>query len=873
MSITKWTNCIYINRNPAYNLVANLGIGILDELKESNDARYIVKIGSSKCLPARYHSYKTYTPIQTELVRYYYLENYDCYELDADLKKHLNRHRVHSSGGIEFYYCEILDVLEQYMLDKNIVFARYDTINDFPSWNPATMYKSLADEEIARYQVSQIYIPKSLPTGLETSPSPELELSSHQNGIKQLALEHFKKHDRGILNLFCRYGKTRLSAAFNLAARYARVLILVPSLYLIEQTRKTWCQAFPTNCIITISSDASDISPTEISYITQRIEELSPHAIVICTYHSSNKLADLYFDLCIYDEAHRTTGDKSTFNALVSSSNICKKLFLTATMKFYDYLDGEDGTLVINSMDNPDIYGDVIASVSAKEALQLGRICPYSVMTIKLQEIPENPQLQHLEALTLSDNFLDISSNSSNDSTAVDEFIRANVKRYIRIALGLLEVIKKYRMRHIITFHRFKKCARLFQYILEYISKNIINLPHSPINSDKSKSARKHKIVKKSKLEMCLEVEFISGESIKSIRDKIIEDFNTEIMLENQHKVLCNAKVLQEGVDIPRCDAVCFVDLKTSAVDTIQSLARCMTHMPEKHAYILIPFDQNDLVPDTTDPGSLDIKYCNYAQQLRLLLRNLVEIDDNIKEYFRKCSTQININPGSYPLADVGDINSISPLLCLIDESIIAKMCEIAFEPFTIAKDKIKGQYMTPEEYRAKILADYKGDIPLEPDVVYRGWGWRGWNDYLGIDPYMRPSAVRKLMHAVNQQRLESGVPLIDTAASYREYAKANNLMVELQPPHSNWCWLLLPDYDSLVASYYQTKEEIQAAIMKLEIKSITDYEARCMLDSRLAPYRHLAAGFYNERIPSLGKHVSNFITELYTNDNSDCFF
>lgn len=76
---SKWTNCIYINTS--YNL-AELNI---------SDGEYIVKIGSSKCLPARYHSYKTYSPIAMRILHYYYIQDYDCYQLDDDIKFDLDK--------------------------------------------------------------------------------------------------------------------------------------------------------------------------------------------------------------------------------------------------------------------------------------------------------------------------------------------------------------------------------------------------------------------------------------------------------------------------------------------------------------------------------------------------------------------------------------------------------------------------------------------------------------------------------------------------------------------------------------------------------------------------------------------------------------
>ena len=79
--LPKWSNTIYINQNNCYNL---------PELCSSPDI-YIVKIGSSKYLPARYYNYTTYTPKKTNILRFYHLHNYDCYQLDNDLKYVFNK--------------------------------------------------------------------------------------------------------------------------------------------------------------------------------------------------------------------------------------------------------------------------------------------------------------------------------------------------------------------------------------------------------------------------------------------------------------------------------------------------------------------------------------------------------------------------------------------------------------------------------------------------------------------------------------------------------------------------------------------------------------------------------------------------------------
>jgi len=564
-------------------------------------------------------------------------------------------------------------------------------------------------------------------------------------------------------------------------------------------------------------------------------------------------LEELEFNLGIYDEAHRTTGELSGFNKLVSSSKIAKKLFLTATLKYYDYLDTELETLKVNSMDNQNIYGRVIASVSAKEALKLKRICPYSIMTIKLQDILEcGSSKQRNKIENIIDKYIESNleeDNVDNISDGVKTFISDNKKRYIRIAYGLIKVIQSTGIKHLITFHRYIACARLFSYILEEFF-------------DKEENFK---------------VSVITGSDDKETRDNILTDFQTLEPDSIKCKILCNARVLQEGVDVPSCDAVAFVDLKSSAVDTIQALARCLTFQPNKEAYILIPFDENDFNPISSNKSGqektngndmLDIKLSNYALNLRLILRNLVEIDDNIKEYFRNYILKLMNRPSGGSGQIEPDKGMLELIKCLVDETVIREMSEIVFDVFHIAKDKINKKYSTPEEYASKVYLDFGNDLPVNPDVVYKKWGWRGWNDYLGIDPYMTLSQVRKHMHQVNLERHTRCEAMITSQSEYQAYAKDNNLMVYVKPLYGNWCWLLLPDYDDLVAKYYKKKEEIQDAIHRLCIKSITDYELRYSSDARLPHYHLLQNGFYNENIPALGKNISTFISNCNTDDD-----
>jgi hypothetical protein len=264
-----------------------------------------------------------------------------------------------------------------------------------------------------------------------------------------------------------------------------------------------------------------------------------------------------------------------------------------------------------------------------------------------------------------------------------------------------------------------------------------------------------------------------------------------------------------------------------------------------------------------------EMKVSSYAMNLRLILRNLIEIDDNVKEFFRKLilNKQNGISNSDVTQDQLLDNELVK---CLIDDHVIEEMSEIIFDVFSVAKAKLANmgdkKYNTPEEYAKSVVKDFNNELPLEPDKVYRKWGWHGWNDYLGIDPYMTVAQVKKHMYSVNLARQDKKLPIIETETQYKEYARDNNLMVQVKPKNGNWCWLLLPNYDSLVKQYYTPKEDIIKAIQKLGIKSISDYEKKSMLDKSLVPYKYLRNGFYNDNIPNIQQNFILFLASIYKN-------
>ena len=164
----------------------------------------------------------------------------------------------------------------------------------------------------------------------------------------------------------------------------------MPSLALVRQTLRSWFHqalgdGLNVECLAVCSDQ--DVSQTDdplmdahdvgIS-VTTDSKSVSDFLgcnnkkikVVITTYQSGKVIIDgvtrasFCFDLGIFDEAHKTTGDKSKEFALLlvdSRINIKRKIFMTATERQF-----VGDTTNILSMDDQDTYGKIIDQLSYK---------------------------------------------------------------------------------------------------------------------------------------------------------------------------------------------------------------------------------------------------------------------------------------------------------------------------------------------------------------------------------------------------------------------------------------------------------------------------------------------------------------------------
>ena len=269
-------------------------------------------------------------------------------------------------------------------------------------------------------------------------------LRPHQRTAFDDVTNGFAGHDRGKLIMACGTGKTftALRIAEAVAGIGGRVLYLVPSISLFQQSMREWAeqQAVPHR-YVGICSDTragrndEDASLQELEIpvttdpaaITRALRDAPPDAMtaVFCTYHSLGLVERAQddgappFDIVLCDEAHRTTGierpgDKTSPFVLVHDAQrvrAARRLYMTATPRLYTEgakSKAASHDVEVFSMDDPATYGPEFHRLPFSRSVEQDLLSDYKVVVLAMSESHVDAALQgHLAAgggeITLTD--------------------------------------------------------------------------------------------------------------------------------------------------------------------------------------------------------------------------------------------------------------------------------------------------------------------------------------------------------------------------------------------------------------------------------------------------------------------------------------
>ena len=433
-------------------------------------------------------------------------------------------------------------------------------------------------------------------------------LRPHQLIAFEDVTQGFAEHDRGKLIMACGSGKTftALRIAESVAGVGKRVLYLVPSISLFQQSMREWAtQRKIPHSYVGICSDTragrndEDASlqeleipvTTDTKKISERLQSTSPDAmtVVFSTYHSVGLVERAQdagappFDLVLCDEAHRTTGierpdDQTSPFVLVHDAKkirSAKRLYMTATPRLYT--EGAKSKAArhnvdVFSMDDPQTYGPEFHRLPFSRAVEQDLLSDYKVVVLAVSEEHVNRALQsHLASASGLIN-LDDAAKIVGCWQALQDPENKRSKG------GPARPLKR-----AIAFTNTIKSSQLLEKHWDGIVERAIALLPEEERAGAFGCETRHVDGQHHALERKSRIEWLKGES------------------EGGCRILSNARCLSEGIDVPALDAVLFMSPRNSQVDIVQAVGRAMRKAEGKgYGYIVLPV----AVPAGVDPSA-----------------------------------------------------------------------------------------------------------------------------------------------------------------------------------------------------------------------------------------------------------------------------
>ena len=420
---------------------------------------------------------------------------------------------------------------------------------------PVTVFK------LNDFRNSNLEYPSSFSDIHTAKPKAKPKPDAHQDEAIKAVVDGLKKSDRGQMIMACGTGKTFTTLWIKEAMDAQTTLVLLPSLNLLSQTMHEWSWGSNSDFdILNVCSDKSvgktseDMTAAEAPFpVTSEPEEIAAflkkpsRKVLFCTYQSSPLIAEVQqdkslptFDLAIADEAHRCAGKAdASFSTILDASKIRsnKRLFTTATPRYFgknvrDAAKLRDQEIV--GMDDEDVFGPVIHTLTFGEAIQRELLNDYQVVVVGVDEPRVKALIENKEI---------ISTDPEKNTDA----------RTLAAKIGLIKAIKDYDLKRVISFHSRVKGAREFSEEFE----DVVGL----IKSDERPQG-------------VFLSDFVSGEMKTGDRlDKIQQLKSLDAY---DRGVICNARCLAEGVDVPSLDGIAFIDPKGSQIEIIQAVGRAI---------------------------------------------------------------------------------------------------------------------------------------------------------------------------------------------------------------------------------------------------------------------------------------------------------
>ncbi|MFE6713960.1 Helicase associated domain protein [Streptomyces sp. NPDC057695] len=353
-----------------------------------------------------------------------------------------------------------------------------------------------------------------------------------------------------------------------------RVLVLVPSLDLLDQTARAWRDGGRTGAFVGVSS--LDSHETGFPHTTDphtlvRLTAGPERVTVFATYASlGNGILETAHEaglspwgLIVVDEAHRTSGRAGKPWAVVHDNAripAAARLYMTATPRIWTAGDGddEDGEEIVASMtDDPDgPFGRVAYRLPLDAAIEAGIVAPYQVVVVDVQDHQLNAAMMAV----------------GQDSDTVRGL------RLGALQAAALKAAEEEGLRRVLSFHQRVSEAEAFA----------VGLP------GKARDLRRQDGVPDPSEDTGVWAQWLHGEHKPAHRRNVLTQFAAGLTDSGQDarlSLIASVKVLGEGVDTRECEAVFFCDVRGSMPDLVQAVGRALRMHPGegKMATLFVP--------------------------------------------------------------------------------------------------------------------------------------------------------------------------------------------------------------------------------------------------------------------------------------------
>jgi len=438
-------------------------------------------------------------------------------------------------------------------------------------------------------------------------------------------------------------GTGKTYVSYLLSAKYKNIIILSPLISTAEQLFTFYKQYYQNSNTCNICV-FNCMNKSKIIDNTKNNVIISTYDSVTLIYNSVRKLEDKIIIIDEYHNLSQTNLDNQVddINKLLS--------FVDASYLFMSATPHKKLSSYIN------IFGNNSYNLNWSDAINNKYICDYKFYY-------PNPEI-------VDNKITELKTHSALKKIDINKCILLNKAYY------LLECIKELGLRKIIVFLKTISESNEFQRIL-----NIINLF----------------------FENKLSIGEINYNTSKSVRNKTLTRFRNKSETIN---ILCNVHILDEGIDIPECDAVYLTHPNNNPINFIQRISRC-----------------NRLKPGNVNNSNIaNVLIWAKDEKKKLKIDELISayltISENIitnNIYIRGCNNSKN---NKVILEDINqNINSNSVISSnIINNKLIT--CDELFEHIhkteNIPLDFIKEYF---EFY--KLCKDNKFGIPVEKVVIY----------------------------------------------------------------------------------------------------------------------------------------------------------